>query len=100
MVCYPTSMSLQRVDRFSTYLQVLGHHRYTDLLVCKNDNVVEFDYVCRPSSGLVSYIYRCGVYEDDKDCKYEEANDESDEDVNDESNGDLDVRADGHVSSF
>ena len=73
---------------------------YTDLLVHENDNVVEFDYGCGPSSRPISNTDRCGVYGDDKDCEYEEANDESDEDVDDECNGNLDVRANGHVSSF
>ena len=73
---------------------------YTDLLVRKNDNVVEFDYCCGPSSGPASDTNRCGVYGDDEDCKDEEANDESDEDVDDKSNGDLNVQADGYVSSF
>ena len=72
---------------------------YTNLLVLKNDNVVEFDYGCGPSSCQKLDIERYGVYGDDKDYEYEEANDESDEDVDDESNGDLDG-ADGHVSSF
>ena len=71
-----------------------------DLLVRENDNVVEFDYGCGPSSGPVLDTDRCGVYGDDEDCEYEEANDESDEDVDNESNVDLDVRAFGHVSSF
>ena len=73
---------------------------YTDLLVRENDNVVEFDYGCRPSNGPVPDTNKCGVYGDDEDCEYEETNDESDEDIDDESNGDLDVQADGHVSSF
>ena len=73
---------------------------YLDLLVRENDNVVEFDYGCGPSSGPVLDTDRCGVYGDDEDCEYEEANDESDEDVDNESNVDLDVRAYGHVSSF
>ena len=73
---------------------------YTDLLVQENDNVPEFDYGCRPSSGPASDTDRCGVYGNDEDCEDEEANDEFNEDVDDESNGDLDVQADGHVSSF
>ena len=73
---------------------------YIDLLVRKNDSVVEFDYRCGPSSGPAPNTNRCGVYGDDEDYEYEEANDESDENVDDESNGDLDVQADGHVSSF
>ena len=73
---------------------------YTDLLVQENDNVAEFDYDCRPSSGPAPDTDRCGVYGDDEDCEDEEANDESDEDVDDESNRDLDVQANGHVSSF
>ena len=73
---------------------------YTDLLVRENDNVAEFDHGCGPSSGPVLDTDKCGVYEDDEDCKYEETNDESDEDDDDESNGDLDVRVDGHASSF
>ena len=73
---------------------------YTDLLVCENDNVTEFDYGCGLSSGLALDTDRCGVYRDDEDCEDEEANDESDEDVYDESNGDLDVQVDGHVSFF
>ena len=73
---------------------------YTDLLICENDNVVEFNYGCRPSSDPAPDTDRCRVYGDDEDCKYEEANVEYDEDVDDESNGDLDVQADGHVSSF
>ena len=74
--------------------------RYTDLLVRENDNIVEFDYGCGPSSGPISSTHRCGVYGDDEDNEYEEVNDKSDEDVDDESNGDLDVKAVGHVSSF
>ena len=74
--------------------QSVGGH--IDLLVRENYNVVEFDYGCGPSSGLVPDT---GIYGDDEDCAYEEANDESN-DVDDESNGDLDVKADGHVSSF
>ena len=73
---------------------------YTDLLVRENDNVVEFDYDCGPSSGPVPDTRRCGVYGDYEDCEYEEANDEFDEDVDDESNGDLDVQVYGHESSF
>ena len=75
--------------------QSLGGH--IDLVVRDNYNVVEFEYGCGPSSGLVLDI---GVYGDDEDCAYEEANDESDEDVDDISNGDMNVQADGHVSSF
>ena len=71
---------------------------YTDLLVRENDNVVEFDYCCGPSSGLTPDTNRCGVYGDDEDCENEEANDESNEDVDGESNEDLDVQVDGHVS--
>ena len=67
----------------------MGSH--TDLLVCENDNVVEFDYGCGPTSGLASDTNRCGVYGDDEDYEYEEANVESNEDVDDECNGDLDV---------
>ena len=73
---------------------------YTDLLVRENDNVAEFDYGCRLSSGPIPDTDRCGVYGDDEGCEYKEANEESDEDVDDESNIDLDVRDDGHVSSF
>ena len=73
---------------------------YTNLLVRENDNVVEFDYGCEPSSNPTPDTDRCGEYGDDEDCKYEEANVESDEDFDDESNGDLDVKPDGHVSSF
>ena len=73
---------------------------YTDLLVVENDNVVEFDYGCRPSSASTPDIDRCEVYGDDEDCEDEEANDESDKDGDDESNGDIDVQTDGHVSSF
>ena len=73
---------------------------YTDLLVRENDNVIEFDYVCGPSSDPAPDIDRCGVYGDVKDCEDEETNDEFYEDVDDESNGDLDVQANGHVSSF
>ena len=73
---------------------------YTDLLVCENDNIAEFDYGCGLSNGPVLDTHRCGVYGDDEDCEYEEANDESDEDVDDKSNGHLDVEVDGHVSSF
>ena len=64
---------------------------YTYLLVLENDNVVEFDYGCGPSSGPAPDTDRCGVDGDDEDCEYEEANDESDEDIDDQSNGDLDV---------
>ena len=73
---------------------------YLDLLVRENDNVVEFDYGCGPSSGPVLDTDRCGVFGDVEDCEYEEANDEPDEDVDNESNIYLDVRAYGHVSSF
>ena len=58
----------------------------------ENDNVVEFDYGCGPSSGPAPDTYRCRVNGDDEDSEDEEANDES--------NGDLDVQASGHVSSF
>ena len=73
---------------------------YTDLLVGRNDNVVELDYDCRPSSTPTLDTDRCEVYGDDEDCENEEANDEFDEDGEDKSNGDIDVEADGHVSSF
>ena len=63
----------------------------TNLLVRENDNVVEFDYGCGPSSSPTPNTNKCGVYGDDENCEYEEANVESDED--DESNGDLDMRA-------
>ena len=56
--------------------QSMGGH--IDLLVRENYNVVEFDYGCGPSSGLVPDTGVCG---DDEDCAYEEANDECDEDV-------------------
>ena len=39
---------------------------YTDLLVRENDNVVEVDYGCRPSSSLASDSDRCGVYGNDE----------------------------------
>ena len=68
---------------------------YTDLLVHENDNVVEFDYDCRPSNGPTLNEEANDEFDED-----EEANDESNEDVDDESNGDLDVKADEHVSSF
>ena len=47
---------------------------YTDLLVRKNDKVVEFDYGCGPISSqeLDTDIYR--VYGDNEDYEYEEAN--------------------------
>ena len=70
---------------------------YTDLLICENDNVAEFDYGCEPSSDPIPDLHRCGVYGDDEDCEYEEVNDEFDKDVDDESNRDLDVQTDGHV---
>ena len=73
---------------------------YTDLLVLKTYNVVEFDDGYRFSSGPTPDTERCGVYANDGDYEYDEANVESNEDVDDESNGDLDVQADGHVSSF
>ena len=75
--------------------QSMGGH--IDLLVRDNYNVIEFDYGCGLSSGLVPDT---GVCQDDEDCSYEEANDEYDEDVDDESNGDIDVQVDGHVSCF
>ena len=40
---------------------------YADLLVPKNDNVIEFDYGCGPSSGPAPDINQCGVYGDDED---------------------------------
>ena len=54
---------------------------YTDLFVPENYNVAEFDYGCRPSSGLALDTDRCGVYANDEDYEYDEANVESDEDV-------------------
>ena len=71
---------------------------YTNLLVRENDNVVEFDYGCGPSSSPTSDTDRCGAYGNDEDCEYEEANVEYNEDVDDGYNGDFDVQADGHVS--
>ena len=40
---------------------------YTNLLVRENDNVIEFDYGCAPSSGLSLDTDICGVYGDDED---------------------------------
>ena len=65
---------------------------YTDLLVGRNDNVVELDYGCGPCSAPTPDTDRCEVYGDDEDCEDEEANDES--------NRDIDVQVDRHVSSF
>ena len=73
---------------------------YIDLLVGGNDNVVELDYGCGPSSTPILDTDRSEVYGDDENCEDEEANDEYDENGDDESNGDIDVQADGHVSSF
>ena len=73
---------------------------YIDLLVGGNDNFVELDYGCGPSSALVPDTDRCEVYGDNEDCEDEETNDQSDEDGDDESNGNIDVQDDGHVSSF
>ena len=67
---------------------------YTDLLVGGNDNVVELDYGCGPSSALAPDTDGCEVSGDDEDYENEEANDESDEDGDDESNGNIDVQAD------
>ena len=72
--------------------QFVGGH--VDLLVCDNYNVPEFDYGCRPSSGLIPDT---GVFGVDEDRAYEEGNDEY---VDDDCNGDVDVEADGHASSF
>ena len=47
---------------------------YTDLLVRENDNVVEFDYGCWPSSRPALDTDKCGVYGDDEDYEDEEAN--------------------------
>ena len=81
---------------------------YTDLLVEGNDNVVELDYGCGPSSASAPGTDRSEVYGNDENLEDEEANDESDEEGNDESdedgddesNGNIDVQADGHLSSF
>ena len=73
---------------------------YTNLLVGGNDNVVELDYGCGPSSASAPDTSRCEVYGDDENCEDEEANNESNEDGDDESNGNIDVQADGHLSSF
>ena len=73
---------------------------YTDLFVRENDNVVEFEYGCGPTSGPAPGNDMCGVYGDDEDCEDKEGNDESNENVDDESNGDLDVQVNRHVSSF
>ena len=64
---------------------------YTNLLVGGNDNVVELEYGCGPSSAQAPDTDRCEVYEDDEDCEDEEANDEYDEDGDDESNKDINV---------
>ena len=72
----------------------------TDLLVRGNDNVVELDYGCGPSSAPAPDTDRCEVYGDDEDYEVKEANDEYDEDGDDESNGNIDVQVDGHLSSF
>ena len=73
---------------------------YIDLLVGGNNNVVELDHSCGPSSALALDIDRCEVYGDDEDCEDEKDNDEFDENGVDESNGNIDVQVDGHVSSF
>ena len=84
------------VVRFKAQVnQSVGGH--VDLLVRDNYNVVEFDYGCGPSSGLVPDTR---VFGDDEDRAYEKGNDEYDEDVDDECNGDANVEADGHASSF
>ena len=73
---------------------------YIDLLVGGNDNVVELDYGCGPSSTPAPNTDRCEIYGDDEDYEDEDANDESDEDGDDECNGNIYVEAGGHVSSF
>ena len=87
------------IEEIELFVEVVRIHRQANqsMGVAENENVVEIDYGCGPSSGP---ILDTRVYEDDDACAYEEGNDESDEDVDDEYDDDLHVQADGHVSSF
>ena len=87
------------IEEIELFVEVVRIHRQANqsMGVAENENVVEIDYGCGPSSGPV---LDTGVYGDDDACAYEEGNDESDKDVDDEYDDDLHVQADGHVSSF
>ena len=87
------------IEEIELFVEVVRIHRQANqsIGVAEIENLVEIDYGCGPSSGLV---LDTGAYGDDDACAYEEGNDESDEDVDDEYDDGLHVQADGHVSSF
>ena len=87
------------IKEIELFVEVVRIHRQANqsIGVAENENVVEINYGCGPSSGP---ILDTGVYGDDDAYAYEEGNDESDEDVDDEYDDDLPVQVDGHVSSF